>query len=112
MYHSALDRRANEQTQMTRYIVVRANTLLFGVLAATLLLIGVAAWDRFNADQSARGWSQHSYQVLGGIQDLNLALREAESGQRGYLLTGKADYLAPYQAASAASTPCRATCCA
>jgi CHASE3 domain sensor protein len=86
---------------MTRYIVVRANTLLFGVLAATLLLIGVAAWDRFNADQSARGWSQHSYEVLGGIQDLNLALREAESGQRGYLLTGKADYLAPYQAALA-----------
>jgi signal transduction histidine kinase len=86
---------------MTRYIVVRANTLLFGVLAATLLLIGVAAWDRFNADQSARGWSQHSYEVLGGIQDLNLALREAESGQRGYLLTGKAGYLAPYQAALA-----------
>ncbi len=86
---------------MTRYIVVRANTLLFGVLVATLLLIGVAAWDRLNADQSARGWSQHSYQVLGGIQDLNLAIREAESGQRGYLLTGKAEYLAPYQAALA-----------
>ncbi len=84
---------------MTRYIVVRANTLLFGVLVATLLLIGGAAWDRFNADQSARNWSQHSYEVLGTIQDMDLAMREAESGQRGYLLTGKTDYLAPYQAA-------------
>jgi signal transduction histidine kinase len=84
---------------MTRYIVIRANTVLFGVLVGTLLLLGIAAWDRFNADQSARAWSQHSYEVLGAIQDLAIAVRAAESGQRGYLLTDKTDYLAPYEAA-------------
>ena len=35
--------------------------------------------------------------MLGTIKDLNLAAHDAETGQRGYLLTGNEDYLAPYQ---------------
>jgi len=86
---------------MSRYIVVRANALLIGVLVAILLLIGAATWDRFGAAQSARGWTQHTYEVLATIQALDLAVRSAESGQRGYLLTGNDDYLVPYNTAFA-----------
>jgi signal transduction histidine kinase/CheY-like chemotaxis protein len=81
---------------MTRYIVTRANFLVFGVLITILLLIGGATWDRFQAARAAQESSEHSYQVLGAIKDLNLAVRRAETGQRGYLLTGRDDYLAPY----------------
>ena len=37
--------------------------------------------------------------MLGTIKELNLAIRRAETGQRGFLLTGEDEYLAPYQAA-------------
>jgi signal transduction histidine kinase len=84
---------------MTKYIVTRANLLVFGVMVAILLVVGGMTWDRFSAARSAREWTQHSYEVLGTLKDLNLAVREAETGQRGYLLTGRDDYLAPYQAA-------------
>ena len=83
---------------MSYPMVTRANSLLFAVLAALVLLVGAAAWDRFNAARSAREWALHTYEVLGTIKDLNLAMRDAESGQRGYLLTGEDRYLGPYQA--------------
>jgi signal transduction histidine kinase/CheY-like chemotaxis protein len=81
---------------MTTYIVTRANFLVFGVLVAILLLVGGMTWDRFQAARVGQEWSEHSYQVLGAIKDLNLAVRRAETGERGYLLTGKDSYLAPY----------------
>ncbi len=86
-------------TVMSKRLVTRANLLVFGVLVVILLLVGGATWEEFNAARSAREWTQHSYQVLGAIKELNLAVRDAETGQRGFLLTGSEDYLAPYQAA-------------
>ncbi|MBD2204658.1 response regulator [Calothrix sp. FACHB-1219] len=41
----------------------------------------------------------HTYQVLGLLQDLNSKLQQAETGQRGYIITGEKRYLEPYQAA-------------
>src|SRR4051794_2617376 len=84
---------------MTRRIVVRANILVFAVLVVILLLVSGIIWDRFNAARSARQWSEHSYEVIDTIKDLNLAMRHAETGQRGYVLTGRDDYLAPYKEA-------------
>ncbi|MDR3534701.1 MAG: CHASE3 domain-containing protein [Rhodopila sp.] len=84
---------------MSEKIVVRANVLFFGVLIAILMLIGFMAWDRFNATRSARQWAQHTYEVLGTIRELGIAVRDAEIGQRGYLLTGNGDDLASYDSA-------------
>ncbi|AWN37745.1 CHASE3 domain-containing protein [Methylobacterium radiodurans] len=84
---------------MTRYLVTRANLLVFGVLVVILALVGAVTWERLNASRAAREWSQHSYRVLGTTKDLAIALRDAERGQRGYLLTGRDEYLGPYNTA-------------
>jgi signal transduction histidine kinase/CHASE3 domain sensor protein/CheY-like chemotaxis protein len=84
---------------MSRYIVARANSLVLAGLAVILLLIGAAIWDRFTAAKEARAYTDRTYTVIDDIKELDLALRAAESGQRGYMLTGENDYLAPYQAA-------------
>ncbi|WP_430912736.1 CHASE3 domain-containing protein [Methylobacterium sp. sgz302541] len=84
---------------MTQYLVKRANLLVFGVLLGILTLVGAATWERLNASRQAREASQHSYDVLLASKDLAIALRDAERGQRGYVLTGKQEYLAPYDAA-------------
>jgi CHASE3 domain sensor protein len=36
---------------------------------------------------------------MGTLRNLGITLRDAESGERGYLLTDDPDYLSPYQAA-------------
>ena len=84
---------------MTSYIVARANFVVFAVLIAVVIVVGGTTWDRFAALRSARIWSQHSEAVLQTIGGLNIALRDVETGQRGFLLTGEEAYLTPYQAA-------------
>jgi signal transduction histidine kinase/CheY-like chemotaxis protein len=84
---------------MSKKLVSQANVLVFGVLIAFLTLIGLMTWDRFAAARSAREWTLHTYQVLGAIQQLETAVRDAESAERGYLLTNRDDFLAAYDAA-------------
>ena len=84
---------------MTKRLVARGNALVFGVLIAIILLVGGLTWDRFSAARSARELSQHTYEVLVTLNDLGIAVRDAETGQRGYLLTGNDDYLSPYRSA-------------
>ncbi|MGI4975753.1 MAG: CHASE3 domain-containing protein, partial [Janthinobacterium lividum] len=84
---------------MAQYLVARANALLTCLLVVVLCLVGGATWERLDAARAARAWSQHSYEVLGTLQELSIAVRDAETGQRGFLLTGGDEYLAPYQAA-------------
>ena len=84
---------------MSKQIVARANLLVLGVLIGFLALMGALTWDGFSAARDARQWTGHTYQVLAGLRELGLTLRDAETGQRGYLLTGDDAYLAPYDAA-------------
>ena len=72
---------------------------VFAAVIAMIALIGVATWERVDAARSARLWTGYTYEVLGALSDLDLAVRDAETGQRGYLLTGENSYLEPYQSA-------------
>lgn len=84
---------------MSRSFAARANNF---ALAGVLLLVGIIGlltWRTLEATQDARNWVQHTSGVLGAIKDLDTAMNEAETGQRGYLLTGREDYLRPYEAA-------------
>jgi signal transduction histidine kinase/CheY-like chemotaxis protein len=84
---------------MSEKIVSRANVLVFGVLIAFLSLIGFTTWDRFVAEHSARQWTLHTYDVLGAIRELEVTVREAETSERGYLLTGRENFLTAVDAA-------------
>ncbi len=84
---------------MAQYLVARANALLVCMLVVVLALTGAATWERLGATRTARHLSQHSYEVLDALKDLGITVRDAETGQRGYLLTGSDAYLAPYEAA-------------
>ncbi|RZZ85039.1 sensor domain-containing diguanylate cyclase [Pseudoxanthomonas winnipegensis] len=54
--------------------------------------------DRFATD--AR-WVSHTHEVMARIDEIEARLREAESAERGYLLTGQVGYLADYQTGKA-----------
>lgn len=73
-----------------------------GVIAITLLMLaGVFYTARLPDRQKAQGrLVNHTHEVLERLHLLALHVTEAESGQRGYLLSGQPDYLAPYNAAT------------
>ena len=43
----------------------------------------------------------HTHQVIGELESMFSTMKDAETGQRGYLLTGEPQYLEPYQTAIA-----------
>jgi methyl-accepting chemotaxis protein len=71
----------------------------FGLSALTLILIAVVSYRNAHLLIENDGWVEHSHQVRIELADLLSELKDAETGQRGYLLTGDDNYLAPYTAA-------------
>ncbi|WP_417471564.1 diguanylate cyclase [Luteimonas mephitis] len=70
----------------------------FGLLFAALIFIGIGAGILYGAQRligDARSVA-HSNEVMGRLDELEARLRDAESAQRGYILSGRADYLADY----------------
>ena len=80
------------QTFLQRFSVIAGFVLL------VLLLIGNALLTKRQLDVQVRNqdWVQHTRQVLYELEQTESLLLDAETGQRGYLLTGDAKYLTPY----------------
>src|SRR4051794_40547116 len=77
----------------------RKVTLAFVVVVAALAFIGAVSYVGTNRLIETSRRVEQSHQVLQGLDTLMLALKDAETGQRGYLLTGKDEYLSPYSEA-------------
>ena len=75
------------------------------VVAIPLVALLVAALSsslvRRQADD-ADAWVAHTLEVRGELQRTTTLLVDAETGVRGYALTGREEFLAPYRQAQAA----------
>ncbi|MBD2612637.1 response regulator [Nostoc punctiforme FACHB-252] len=71
----------------------------FTLSVAILTSIGLISYQSTNELIETSRKENHTYQVLSQIEDLNLQLTKAETGQRGYIITGEQRYLEPYNAA-------------
>jgi len=64
-----------------------------------LVVIGlIGAWTLREINRSDQ-WVDHTREVITQNQKLLSDIKDAESGERGYIITGDEAYLAPYQAA-------------
>ena len=78
-------------------------TLLGFVAAiAALVLILVLSLRSLSQQAATREGVIHAFRVLTAEQRLFSEIQDAETGQRGYLLTGEERYLEPYRRASGA----------
>jgi CHASE3 domain sensor protein len=68
----------------------------FGAALFLLLLIGGVCYWSVSGFLTAAAERRHGYEVRGRLNDVLAHLQDAETGQRGYLLTGEEPYLAPY----------------
>jgi PAS domain S-box-containing protein len=81
--------------------VLKRRAVMAGFLAATIILLAVGWESHANAKRfaEAAGWQNHTYEVLNTLGETAARLDDAETGQRGYLLTGQDAYLKPYNRA-------------
>jgi methyl-accepting chemotaxis protein len=71
----------------------------FGIATLTLVLIICFGYRNTSQLIENEGWVAHTQQVRSELSDLLSELKDAETGQRGYVLTGEEAYLDPYQSA-------------
>ncbi|HIK16382.1 MAG TPA: CHASE3 domain-containing protein [Leptolyngbyaceae cyanobacterium M33_DOE_097] len=74
----------------------RVVTLGFGSVFTVMVVIGIVSKITTSKLVESNNWVSHTYQVEGDLEDIAKLLVEAETGQRGYILTQKVEYLEPY----------------
>jgi len=71
-----------------------------GLALAILILLGGITYRDMAAARAAAQEVDHTYTVLEKLDEVFSALKDAEAGQRGYVITGKKEYLDPYYKAT------------
>jgi len=73
----------------------------FGLAVAVLFFLasGTIAFRNVSTLREDTARITHSHDVIVAMDEMISALKDAETGQRGYLLTGKESYLEPYNVA-------------
>ncbi len=72
---------------------------LYWWLVVTIVLVAVIVAAIFwvsARNQSDNAWVRHTLALRGQLRDVQTLVQRAEGAQRGYLLTGRDDYLVPY----------------
>jgi len=72
---------------------------LIAFSVAMSILLGFFAFMMVNKLNTSIGWTTHTYQVLQNQEQVITLLRDAETGQRGFIITGEERYLEPYNLA-------------
>ncbi len=72
----------------------------FVVGLAMVVTLGIVSFQTIQHQVETGRWVIHTHQVLESLESVLSAFRDAETGQRGFLLTGQEPYLEPYHAAT------------
>jgi CheY-like chemotaxis protein/signal transduction histidine kinase len=79
------------------FFMRHATKIAIGAVTALMLLAAVTFWRQGEASEAAKGWVLHTYEVIGHIELLFGKLKDAEVGERGFIISGNEDYLEPYE---------------
>jgi len=85
---------------MTKWTLERQIPLAFSLALALLVVVGVAAYRNIDSLISTAAQVTRTQAVIAKLEEVLSTLKDAETGQRGFLLTGDERYLEPYRAAT------------
>ena len=73
--------------------------ITIGLIATVIFFTatGVVTYNNIQTIRTNNASVVHTHEVITNLDNLTSALKDAETGQRGYLLTGQEAYLTPYQ---------------
>jgi methyl-accepting chemotaxis protein len=68
----------------------------FGIALTIFAIVGIVAYGSVTQQSEAADWVTHTREVQNQLTQVLSNLQDAETGQRGYVITGVESYLAPY----------------
>jgi methyl-accepting chemotaxis protein len=68
----------------------------FGAALVIFVIVGIVSYRNVEQQTENAQWVAHTHEVIATITKVVAALQDAETGQRGYVITGDETYLAPY----------------
>ncbi|QFU24294.1 CHASE3 domain-containing protein [Shewanella eurypsychrophilus] len=68
----------------------------FALSLIFIVIIAVTSYQSTLKLVETSQWKTHTHQVLKALKDVISSMQDAETGQRGYLITGEERYLEPY----------------
>lgn len=71
----------------------------FCIAILVLCAVSVSVYANFVKMNNQKRWVEHTYTVISGLQELLSNMKDIQSSQRGYVITGMEDYLVPYYVA-------------
>ncbi|HYB71103.1 MAG TPA: CHASE3 domain-containing protein, partial [Candidatus Bathyarchaeia archaeon] len=88
-----------------RWTLTPGQTVAVGLLVLALLIDAALTLHNIREVATSVQWVSHTHEVLGKLEQVLSTLKDAETGQRGYLLSGERSYLEPYSQAVARLEP-------
>ncbi len=82
-----------------RLTIGKRISLGYGVTITLFLLIAYSSFITTKQLVETGWWRDHTYQVISALESLKSSVVDAETGERGYLLTGEESRLDPYRTA-------------
>ncbi|MCC5622072.1 CHASE3 domain-containing protein, partial [Nostoc sp. CHAB 5715] len=86
------------------WAIYKKNTGSFVIAVAIMTGVGVVSYLSLLQYRENAQWVTHTREVLEKTKEVMSQIKDAETGQRGYLLTGKERYLEPYRTATSEIT--------
>src|SRR6266404_8034542 len=80
-----------------RFLANRGPALAVALLVVALVVDAVLSLHNIREVATSVQWVSHTNEVLTRLEAVLSTLKDAETGQRGYLLTGEPAYLEPYR---------------
>jgi signal transduction histidine kinase/CHASE3 domain sensor protein len=84
---------------MTRFSFSQKIMVWFGLAALALALLGTLTLQSHGRTNATTTLVSHTYEVIHHLEDTLSLAQDIETGQRGYVLTGRSEYLEPYRSA-------------
>ncbi|GGH69351.1 hypothetical protein HNQ91_002791 [Filimonas zeae] len=78
----------------------------FGISLLLLIVSAIASYNSIQGLITSTRWVTHTQKVIENLEKSISYLKDAETSQRGFLLTGKASFLSPYNGAYDSATAC------
>ena len=91
----------DKQTQRVRKQFFKRIVAGFSLASAILVLIGVVSDQNTRVSTNNGSIGKNTSKKINSLEELLSQIKDAETGQNGYILTGKQIYLKPYQTALA-----------
>src|ERR1700722_6118303 len=83
---------SSNRSPLKRKVNLKPGPVIFVLLFLTLLVVGAVSYRGMAVSRESDRWVRHTHEVLENLQDLAVAVKSIESGDRGFALTGNESY--------------------